>query len=147
MAEAGCAIEISGLPVLLGCPGNNELILVTGATGGVGQGQYALRKWSDMVKCISGTILPYVGVVDRGNPNDPVSGTNIFKSTLIAGLGVSNNGDIQIVIDKVLLQNFGAYPDFTYNPAYVDSGITYGQITLINSQFYPQSTLFIDRNQ
>src|ERR1017187_3914407 len=78
---------------------------------------------------------PYIGVVDRGKSNDPVSGTNVFTNSIIAGLGATNNGDIQKVIDKVLLQNFDINPDFTYNPVF-------GPITLlIGNEFYTGSTL------
>lgn len=138
------ADELSSLPLLFGCPGDDEWFLVGNAEGGVGVGKYARRQWVDLKRCVFNTISPYVGVVDRGNATDPVSGTGIFTSTLLAGLGTTNNGDIQIVLGEVLRSNFGDNASF----AYTDNGDGTGTITLNTPEtFFPGSTLFVDRNQ
>lgn len=48
---ADCDIEASSLPILSGCPTNNEYFLVGGAAGGQGVGQYGRRLWSDIRMC------------------------------------------------------------------------------------------------
>lgn len=138
----GCAQELDQLPQLQGCPADTELFLVMGAMGGVGAGQYALRSWAYLKNCIVGTVIPpYVGVVDRGNPTDPVSGTSTFQSNSLIGLGSSNNFSIQIVYSEVLRSSFGDNQSFTYNS-------TTGTIVLNNGElFYTGATLWVDRNQ
>ena len=87
---------------------------------------------------------PYIGIVGRGNSSDPVSGTPVFSDPVIAGLGATNGGGIQITIDRFPLYNFGTNPDFTYNPA---DGVN-GTITLLNSaNFNAGSTVVIPLNQ
>lgn len=48
-----CGTEVSDLPLLTGCPGDNERLMVCNAIGGKGDGRYALRLWSDISQCIS----------------------------------------------------------------------------------------------
>lgn len=133
--------ELSSLPLLFGCPGTNEWILVGNAIGGSGDGRYARRKWGDIKNCITGTVrLPYIGVVDRGNPGDPVSDTGIFQNDSLIGLGSDNNGEIQMVIDETLYSNFGLNASFTYDPVS-------GTVDISPNKFTPQSGVFIDRNQ
>ena len=48
---ADCDVEASSLPVLSGCPTDNEYFLVGNAAGGQGLGQYGRRLWSDVRKC------------------------------------------------------------------------------------------------
>jgi len=93
----------------------------------------------------SGTVThPYVGVVDRGLPTDPVSGTSQFQNNSLIGLGASNNNDIQIVYAEILRSSYGANQSFIYYP-------TTGMIDLnYNSsgeQFFSGYTLQIDLNQ
>lgn len=144
-----CKKDLETLPILLGCPSNNELILVRNAIGGWnntgGSTGYAWRKWSDLKNCVIGTVVaPYVGVVDRGQTNDPVSGTSIFQNNLLLGLGQNNNGEIQIVYAEILRSNFGDNKSFEFD------GIT-GEINLdyngSGEEFVPGSSLYIDRNQ
>lgn len=47
-----CGVDYSTLPILSGCPGDDETLLVGNAEGGVGAGKYARRKWSDIKSCI-----------------------------------------------------------------------------------------------
>lgn len=134
--------ELSGLPVLLGCPSDTELLLVVGAIGGQGAGGYALRSWANIKKCITSSVSPFIGVVDRGNPNDPVSGTPIFQNDLLIGLGSSNNGNIQMVIDEILMSTFGQNKSFDFDPITGTVDMSYS-----GNNFQPLSGVFIDRNQ
>ena len=110
-----CATELNGLPTINGCPSDNEIFFVANAMGGSGLGGYGWRKWSDIKKCVISSVTPYIGVVDRGNPTDPVSGTSTFQDSSLIGLGTTNNGDIQMVIDDVLMSTFGLNSSFAYD--------------------------------
>ena len=135
--------ELSGLPVLLGCPSNTEKILVMGAIGGQGAGGYALREWSDVKACLTGTVkLPYIGVVGRGrtNPNDPIAGSSTLQDDSLIGLGSTNDGNIQMVIDVTLMATYGSDASFTYDP------IT-GTVDISPNVFINESGVWVDRNQ
>ena len=144
-----CKKDLSTLPILFGCPSNDELFLVNNAIGGYnndGSGRgYAYRKWSDIKNCIIGTVVaPYIGVVDRGNPNDPVSGTPLFQNDLLIGLGANNNEEIQIVLAEILRSNFGDNKSFEFNSTTGEINLDYNSS---GEQFTPGSSLYIDRNQ
>lgn len=84
---------------------------------------------------------PYVGVVDRGNPTDPVSGTAVFQDASLVGLGSTNNGDIVIQYAEGIRTNFGLNKTFDYDPIL-------GKITLSSpEEFFAGNTLIVDRNQ
>lgn len=140
------ADELSSLPLLNGCPSDNEWFLVGNAIGGLGAGGYARRLWVDIKRCIFNTVLPYIGVVGRGQPNDPTAGISTFTNAQLAGLGANHNGEIQIVYAEQLRSNFGENASFTYT----DNGTT-GTIDLdylgSGETFNVNSTLCVDRNQ
>jgi len=52
MAER-CEIEVAGLPVLTGCPADDELFFVNNAAQGLGEFGYAQRTWRQILNCIS----------------------------------------------------------------------------------------------
>lgn len=89
-------------------------------------------------------IPPYIGVVDRGNPTDPISGTSIFQDDSLIGLGATNGGNIQINYGEVIRSSFGSGQTFTFD------NVT-GEIDLdfngSGEQFFTGSSLWIDRNQ
>jgi hypothetical protein len=138
--------ELADLPVLFGCPGNDEKIFVSNAIGGSGSGRYAWRKLSDLKQCIAGSVkLPYIGVVGRGRtnpdfPNDPVTGASILQDDSLKGLGATNDGNIQMVIDSTLYATFGTDASFAYDS---DLGI----IDISPNVFVEGSGVFVDRNQ
>lgn len=144
-----CGKDASTLPTLLGCPSDDELFFVSNAIGGYntdGSGKgFGWRKWLYIKNCIIGTdVAPYVGVVDRGNPNDPVSGTSIFQSDLLIGLGASNNGDVQIVYAEVLRSSFAENVSFNFDPTTGTIDLNYNGS---GERWNPNSSLWIDRNQ
>lgn len=84
---------------------------------------------------------PYIGIVDGGDPTDPVSGTSVFQDPSIVGLGSTNGGKISIQYAEGVRNNFGQNSSFVYDPVL-------GKITLDNAEeFFPLSSLWIDRNQ
>lgn len=93
----------------------------------------------------SGTVThPYVGVVDRGLPTDPVSGTSQFQNNSLIGLGASNNNDIQIVYAEILRSSYGVNQSFIYYPT---TGIIDLNYNSSGEQFFSGYTLQIDLNQ
>lgn len=114
--ENTCAVEGTSLPLLEGCPSDSETFLVMGAIGGVGVGKYARRSWADLKACITGSVTPpLIGVVGGGSADDPVAGLTAFQNNKLIGLGATNSGRIQIVVDDILYTNFGTNINFSFN--------------------------------
>jgi len=90
------------------------------------------------------TLPPYVGIVDRGQPNDPVSGTSLFQSNVLKNLGASNDNNITINIDGGLQQNYGVNKSFEYDPVAGEIDLDYNSS---GNQFFAGSSLTIDLNQ
>lgn len=139
-----CGIELNQLPLLSGCPANNEWVLFGNATGGLGEGGYARRLWGDVKACIAGTFAPFVFVVDSGNPNNPVSGTSVWQSNLLIGLGANYNNQIQIILDSGIITNYGTNQNMVYDPVAGTIDLNYnGSLT----EWNPGSGGSVDLNQ
>lgn len=69
---AACQIDESALPILTGCPGPNELIVVGNAVGGLDANGgynvgYGRRYWSSLMSCIlQGLTFGYVQIAVPG---------------------------------------------------------------------------------
>lgn len=143
---SNCDVDASVLPIILGCPSDDELVFVGNVVGGYNNNSgastgYGFRKWSDIKRCVTSVFIPpLVGVVDGGDTDDPVSGISTFQDNKLKGLGASNNYRIQIVIDEVLQSNFGVNASFTFD------GIT-GTIDLSPNTWQAGSGLYINLNQ
>lgn len=76
---ATCDTELSNLPLLSGCPGNNEYFLVGNAAGGQGIGLYGRRLWSDVKSCILSSLKFGFSqsIVGQGGSLIPVGGLTI----------------------------------------------------------------------
>lgn len=87
---------------------------------------------------------PLVFVVDRGQPDDPVSGTSIWQNNKLKGLGAANNNFISIMLDSGIITNYGANKNMEYNA-------TTGTIDLAyngnNAQWNAGSGGSVDLNQ
>lgn len=139
--QDNCTVELASLPLLAGCPADEEWFLVGNATGGQGTGKYARRLWSDLKNCISGIVLPpLIGIVNGGSGDDPVSGTSTFQSNKLIGLGATNDSKIQIVIDDLLQANFGTNINFSFDG-------TTGEIDISPNIWITGASLYIDLNQ
>lgn len=53
-------IDFSSLPLLAGCPGDNEILMVSGAVGGAGAGKFARRRYKDIKDCIAAGAITFV---------------------------------------------------------------------------------------
>jgi hypothetical protein len=62
--NGSCGIEANTLPLLTGCPADNEYFLVMNAVGGKGSGKYARRAWVDLKNCVGGGGGGYAALSD-----------------------------------------------------------------------------------
>ena len=60
--DGQCNVELSSLPLLSGCPADDEWFLVGNAVGGKTPSKYARRLWSDIKSCVSGGGGGYVAL-------------------------------------------------------------------------------------
>lgn len=89
-------------------------------------------------------VPPYVGIVDRGQPNDPVSGTSLFQNNALIGLGSTNNGNITILYAGTPRNNYGLTQSFIFDNVTGTIDLNYNSIA---EQFFTGAPLSVDRNQ
>jgi hypothetical protein len=144
-----CKKDLSTLPILSGCPADDELVLFNNAVGGWNESGavkgYGWRTWGDLKLCLASALVlkPLIGVVDGGGADDPVSGTSLFQNDKLIGLGSTNMGRIQIFIDDVSQSNFGQNLTFAFDNVS-------GEIDLDNgtgNEWVSGGGLYIDLNQ
>ena len=96
-----CTIDESSLPILTGCPADNELIVVANAAGGLDANGmytvgYARRYWGDMRKCAVSAIQFKHLEFTIGNPGSPMSnGDTELTITYGTGLGLNITSILQ----------------------------------------------------
>ena len=142
---ATCNQEISGLPVINTCIDNNTYVLITGEPSLKTMNNpngYGLVKWGVLKGCIGSGIKPIIGVSGRGQAQDPINGTSTYQNNNLAGIGQTNNGEFQFLIDGAVWQNFGINGNqFTFNQ--LTNTISFP----VGFQWYDGSSIFIDLNQ
>lgn len=137
-----CNIALETLPMLSGCPDDNEWFIVGNATGGYGTFGYGRRRWGDLKNCIGGK-LPLKAIVGRGGTNDPVSGSSVWQNNLLKGLGLTSNNEIQIFVSDVPLSNYGENITFYYDPIAGTIDINNGT----GNTWIGGSGIYVDLNQ
>ncbi len=90
------------------------------------------------------SLPPLIGIVDGGGDDDPVSGISIFQSNKLKGLGSSNNGRINIIIDGGTQQNFGNNQTMDFDP---DLGEIDLDFNSSGNTWQTGQSLYIDLNQ
>lgn len=138
-----CTIDESALPILTGCPGNNELIVVAGAVGGLDANDnfttgYARRRWQDLAACAVQAINYFFKSFVIGQSGSPMNPGDTVLTLTYSSLGI-----ISIVTDSVSLalegsvlpRNDNTQVSYTvaYNPTNVI--ITFNQ-GVANNQSY-----------
>lgn len=139
-----CGIELSDVPLLSGCPANNEWVLFGNATGGSGNGGYARRLWSDLKACLAGTFNPLVFIVGRGQATDPIAGQSTWTHDSLKNLGANNGNLIQFIMDNGIWTNYGLGQNMTYDPTAGTIDVDYNSN---GNVFVDQSGGSIDLNQ
>lgn len=89
-------------------------------------------------------IPPLTGIVDGGGADDPVSGQSIFQSNKLIGLGSTNGGKIQIVIDDVIQSNYGQNKSFEFDNVTGEIDLDYNGS---GNTWITSSGLYINLNQ
>jgi len=119
---APCEIDEASLPLLTGCPGTNEWVVVGNAPGGLDQNGgfttgYGRRYWSDLFNCILKgltfvqTILKVGAGLTLGQTVIRVNQTNVIQDSVavILDTGVLDRNDATR-ISYDLNYNDPAYP-------------------------------------
>lgn len=138
-----CTIDESALPILTGCPGPDELIVVGNAVGGLdANGNYTVgygrRYWSALAACAVAAIKYFFNdfVIGQGgspmNPGDTVLTLN-FSSLNITGIV---NDSINISLDgSVLPRNDNTQISYIVQYNSTNVVITFNQ-AVANTQQY-----------
>lgn len=140
-----CSIDFSALPILTGCPGANEQILVGNAIGGLDQNGgyttgYGRRVMSTLISCIlnSQTFVPFQFTI--GQPGAPLSaGQTTFS--------ISPPSGKQIIQDSVVIVLGGVVMDrndssqFSYTLQY--NNPTAGAVTITFNDVVQNTQTFI----
>lgn len=101
---SSCGVELKNLPLLTGCPADDEYVLVGNAEGGQGSGKYARRLWGDLKNCISSSSGAYTALRDTIS----VQGTTYTNTDLIGAT------ELQFIIVNRQLYTFED-GDFSFN--------------------------------
>lgn len=123
--------------IVTSCPQDTDLILFTDNNN-----LSVFRTWATVKACFGGLVVnpPLIGITGNGGADDPVTDSSFFESDKLAGIGSTNSDRFQILIDGVVLQNFGTNIGFTYD--------TVTNIIDISPNTFPEgSSLYIDLNQ
>jgi len=129
-----CTKEISGLPVLEGCPSDSEYVLTIGATDGEGVGRYALRKLTTIITCMVNkftfpeidTIVGVDGILSQGDTS-----YQIGQETGNPIINIANQS-VKVTIDGTRI-----YPQPITDGIFV--GIEYGANNTVTINFYNYS--------
>jgi hypothetical protein len=108
-----CATEFSSLPLLAGCPSDDEYFLVGNAIGGLGAGGYARRRYADLKSCILAGLSFIPLQFEIGQSGSPMN---------------DGDSDLTITVDNpcpnsqiVLLDNTPLTPNLTTQISYTVS--------------------------
>lgn len=90
-----CTIDESALPILTGCPGSNELIVVENAIGGLDANGmltvgYARRYWRDLANCAVAAIQFFFQQFTVGQGGSPIAPGGTTITLTFSSLGISS---------------------------------------------------------
>lgn len=141
-----CQTDLAGLPLLSGCPADNEWVLVGNAVGGLDiNGQftigYARRLWGDLRKCAVGSIKFKFTQFIIGQPGSLMNPGDTQLVLNFAGLGITS-----IIQDSVFITlDSGELPRentdrLSYGVVYnsgdvtinLEAGVTNGQLYVLH---------------
>lgn len=96
-----CTIDESSLPILTGCPGDNELIVVENAVGGLDANGmytvgYARRYWKDLAACAVRAIKYFFNDFVVGNGGSPMNAGDTVLTLNFSSLSITG-----IIIDSI----------------------------------------------
>lgn len=102
-----CTIDESSLPILTGCPGSNELIVVENAVGGLDANGmytigYARRYWKDLAACAVAAVKFMFQQFTVGQGGSPIAPGESVITLNFSSLGISG-----ILQDSVFITSGG----------------------------------------
>lgn len=102
-----CTLDESALPILTGCPGDNELIVVENAIGGLDANGmlttgYARRYWKDLKNCAVAAVKFMFQQFVVGQGGSPIAAGGSVITLTYASLGINS-----IITDSVFITNSG----------------------------------------
>ena len=128
-----CAVDISTLPLLTGCPSDNEFFLVGNASGGYGTGGYARRRYADLKNCFAANVVFHKLQFEIGAGGSPL---NEGDTTLT--ITVDNpmaNSEFVMLDNNVLIPNLSTQISYTVSYSTTQIVITFNQ-GVVNAQKY-----------
>lgn len=138
-----CTLDESALPILGGCPGPNELIVVGNAVGGIdANGNYTVgygrRTWSSLAACAVQAIKYFFDGFVIGQGGSPMNPGNTVLTLNFSSLGITGiiTDSINISLDgSVLPRNDNTQISYSivYNSTSVV--ITFNQGVQNNQQY------------
>lgn len=138
-----CTIDESSLPILTGCPGINELIVVENAVGGLDANGmyttgYARRYWKDLAACAVQAIRYFFDGFVIGQGGSPMNPGDITLTLNFSSLGITGiiNDSINISLDgSVLPRNDNTQISYTISYNSTSVIITFNQGVQNNQQY------------
>lgn len=102
-----CTLDESALPILTGCPGPNELIVVGNAVGGIDANGnftigYGRRAWASLAACAVAAVKFFFEQFTVGQGGSPIAPGGTIITLTFSSLGI--NGILQ---DSVFITFFG----------------------------------------
>jgi hypothetical protein len=138
-----CTIDESALPILTGCPGSNELIVVENAIGGLDASGmltigYARRYWRDLANCAVAAIQYVFNDFIIGNSGAPINPGSVTLNLNYSSLGITGIilDSINIALGGNVLPR-GDNTQISYTVIYNSTGvvITFNQGVITGQQY------------
>lgn len=138
-----CVLDESSLPILTGCPGPSELIVVEGAVGGIDSNGnltigYARRAWRDLAACAVQAIKSFFLDFVIGQGGSPMNNGDTVLTLTFSSLGITAiiNDSITVSLDgSVLPRNDNTQISYTVSYNSTNVIITFNQAVSTNQQY------------
>lgn len=138
-----CTLDESALPILDGCPGPNELIVVGNAVGGIdANGNYTVgygrRTWSSLAACAVQAIKYFFDGFVIGQGGSPMNPGDTTLTLNFSSLGITGiiNDSINISLDgSVLPRNDNTQISYTISYNSTSVIIIFNQGVQNNQQY------------
>lgn len=133
-----CTIDESALPILIGCPGPNELFVVANAIGGLDASGnfsvgYARRYWKDLAACAVTAIKFMFQQFTIGQSGSPMNAGDTVLTLNYSSLGI-----VSILQDSVFITLAG--PELPReNTDQLSYGVVYNSANVIINFLSPVS--------
>lgn len=128
-----CATEFDTVPLLAGCPSDNEEFLVCNAVGGLGVGGYARRRYADVKACVLAGLSFIPLQFEIGTGGSPMNDGDTALTITVDN--PCPNSEIVILDNNFLIPNLSTQISYTVSYSLTEIIITFNQ-PVVNSQKY-----------